>query len=101
MNLARIRQAKGLSQRDLADMIGMDAATVQRAEKMHPSAKLATYHKCADALGVPLEALFGETLSEDEAAALLLYRRTPPDRRHLLVDLFRMAQGSGEGSPAG
>ena len=51
MNLAKIRTSRGLSQKALGEMIGMDAATIQRAETMHSSAKLTTYVACADALG--------------------------------------------------
>ena len=94
MNLARIRQSRKLSQRDLADMIGMDPATVQRAETEHPSAKLATYKLCAEALGVPLAALFSDQLTDDEIQALQMYRAVPAERRHVLRDLFLMAQGS-------
>ena len=74
-------------------MIGMDASTVQRAETMHPSAKLETYKLCAAALKVPLEAIFcGGALSDDEELALALYRRMPAERRSMLVDLFRLAE---------
>ena len=93
MHLARLRNARGLSQRDLADMIGMDAATVQRAETMHPSAKLATYKLCAAALKVPLEAIFcAGALSDEEELALALYRRIPEGRRSSLLELFRLAE---------
>ena len=49
MNLAAIRHMRGLSQRALGEMIGKDAAAINRAESMHRSATLLTYQKCADA----------------------------------------------------
>lgn len=59
MLLAQIRKARGLSQSDLADMVGVNQSTIQRAETMHASAKMETYERCAAALSVPLAALFG------------------------------------------
>lgn len=86
MNLTKIRKQRDLSQRALADMIGMDAATVNRAEKMHPSAKLATYTACAEALGVTLADLFSDEMPPPERALIEAYRALSPEgRRHVLA----------------
>src|SRR5574343_1788270 len=58
MNLRRIREARGLKQEHLAEMIGVNTSTISRAESMHPSAKLETYQKCAEALNLKLSDLF-------------------------------------------
>lgn len=101
MNLARIRKARGLSQRDLADMVGLDQATIQRAEAMHSSAKLETYQKCADALGVTLEDLFvaDREVDRDAAEEVLVqkFRQVPKERRpnvFALLDLVRQPDPS-------
>lgn len=60
MNLTGIRRERGLTQRALGELIGIDAATINRAEKMDQTAKLATYIRCADALGVTLADLFAD-----------------------------------------
>lgn len=90
MNLRRIREAKKLSQRDLADLVGVDQATIQRAEKMASSAKLTTYKACADALGVPLVAIFTESL--EEAALLSAFQRSDGEGRRLILALANEAK---------
>lgn len=93
MNLARIRKAKGLTQYDLADLIGMNQAQVVRAEKMDPSAKLATYQKCADALGVTLADLFSDSPEPVEAMLLEAFRRIPESDRSRVVAMLEIAAG--------
>ena len=92
MNLASIRNARGLSQRDLAEMIDMDQATIQRAEKAHPSAKLATYQLCADALGVTLADIFSDERTLLEVRLIDAYRKIPEKKRDrvlAILDLVR------------
>jgi len=92
MNLARIRKLRGLSQRTLADMIGVDPATVHRAEVMHDSAKLSTYQACADALGVALGDLFSDDLAPVEREFLRLFRSIPPEKHDALRSALALAQ---------
>lgn len=90
MRLAEIRAAKGLSQEELAELIGKHQSTVQRAEALHPSAKVATYQECADALGVTLADVFADDRSAAEGALLERLKGRPAwvlDRMHGLVDL--------------
>lgn len=91
MRLAEIRTRKGLTQRALAEMIGMDAATVNRAESMAPSAKLETYRKCADALGVTLEEIFGHEREAIEDRLVEAFRQIDPWRREELLGLIELA----------
>lgn len=95
MNLARIRRDRGLSQAALGEMIGMDAATVNRAEKMHPSAKLATYQLCADALGVTLADIFAEDRTALETALLKAFRQVPESRHDELLAMIRLVRAEG------
>jgi transcriptional regulator with XRE-family HTH domain len=95
MNLARIRKAKRLSQRDLADMVGLDQATIQRAETMHSSAKLETYQKCADALGVNLADLFAGDRDGAEAILLSAFRQLPPEKRPGLLAILDIVRQPG------
>lgn len=92
MNLTTLRKAKGLSQRALAEMIGMDASTVNRAEKMDPTAKLATYLLCAEALGVTLADIFGEDRSALEMELVKAFRRVPPQKHSDLLAMIRLVQ---------
>ncbi len=92
MNLAKIRNSRKLSQRALGEMVGMDAATIQRAEVMHPTAKLATYKKCAEALGVTLPDLFVEDQTPVEAELLRIFRSIPEDRHDEILAIIRLVE---------
>lgn len=81
MNLRTIREARGLSQRDLAELVGVDQATIQRAETMHSTARLATIAACAKALGVTLADIFADDRSGLEAALVKAFRRVPVEKR--------------------
>lgn len=93
MNLTKIRKARGLSQKALGEMIDMDAATVNRAEKMAPSAKLATYIACADALGVTLEDIFGPDLTPFEKRMIAGFRAMPEAKRQRVAELLDLVTG--------
>ena len=88
MNLKRVRQDRGLSQRQLADLVGVTQPTIQRAEAMHPSAKLETYISCAAALGVPLADLFCDVAPAMEEELLRHFRQVPADRKRQTLDLM-------------
>lgn len=90
MNLANIRKAKGLNQADLADMIGVNQSTVQRAEQCHPSAKLATYKQVARVLDVTLCDIFSDDRTALEIALLQRLRKASPSslaRFEMLLDV--------------
>lgn len=92
MHLKRLRELRGLNQDDLADMIGLTKSTVSRAESMHHTAKLATYRKCAEALGVSLADLFCDDLSPVERELLAVFRSTPASQRHVFAALIAQAK---------
>lgn len=99
MNLARIRAAKGLSQRDLADMVDVNQSTIQRAEKMHPSAKLETYQKCAEVLGCDLSDIFSDDRAPVEAALLAAFRRIPAARQGQVLAILDLVRGEDGSQP--
>lgn len=92
MNLATYRKAKKLSQQALAEMVGVDQSTIQRAEKMHASARLETYVKCAEALGVTLSDLFSDERSAEEALLVIAFRSSDASRRKMLHALATEAE---------
>lgn len=98
MNLARIRKAKGLSLVDLGEMIGKDASTIHRAEKMDKTAKLETYQLCANALGVTLQAIFCDDLKPIERELVAAFRAFPEDQRGGFVGLIEMAKARARSS---
>lgn len=93
MNLARIRKARNLTQRDLAEMVGLDQSQIQRAEAMKPTAKLQTYIKCAEALDVTLGDIFADGGSIMDRELLNLFRRIPEARRQEALDLLKVVEG--------
>lgn len=94
MNLARIRELRGLTQRDLAEMIGMNAATVQRAEVGASSAKLETYKKCAAALNVTLSDIFCDDMEPIERELIAVFRQIPESNHGHLLGLLKLAQSN-------
>jgi transcriptional regulator with XRE-family HTH domain len=91
MHLARFRQLKNLSLVDLGEMVGLDASTVHRAEKMQKSAKLSTYIACAEALGVTLADIFAEDMTPTERAVLEAFRRLPEEQHARVLGLLELA----------
>lgn len=79
MNLARLRELRGWSQADLAEMIGASQATISRAESGHPTAKLDTYRKCAEVLNTTLAEIFADDRSVVEAQLVRRFRALPPE----------------------
>lgn len=77
MKLTEIRKSRGITQAQLAEMVGVDQSTIQRAEKMHASAKLETYVLCAGALGVTLDQIFNDERTTEEALVLRGFREMP------------------------
>lgn len=99
MNLARIRSARGLSQRDLADMLGVNQSTIQRAEKMHPSAKLDTYQRCAELLECELSDIFSDERAPVELALLSAFRKIPEAKQAEVLAILDMVRGVAAPQP--
>jgi len=90
-NLSHFRELRGLSQRELADMLGVSQPTIQRAEAEAPSAKLGTYKKCATILGITLADIFCDR-SALEGQIVDLFRNIPDHKHPRLIDLLEIAQ---------
>ena len=58
-NMARIRTEKGLSQAQVAEMVGANQATISKIEKGIGNPTLSMINRIAKALGVHPSALFG------------------------------------------
>ena len=83
-NLAYYRELRGLSQRDLAEMIGVSQPTIQRAEREDTSAKLGTYTACAKVLGVTLAQIFDDR-SEIERIVAAKLRDVDPAKLEAML----------------
>lgn len=90
-NLYRYRELKGLSQRELAEMLNVSQPTIQRAEAEDPTAKLGTYKKCAELLGVTLADIFSDR-DATEDRLLAVFRRIPHHKHEQLMHILEVAQ---------
>ena len=92
-NLAYFRDLKGLSQRELAEVLGVSQPTIQRAETEASSAKLGTYKECAQYLGITLSDIFSDR-SPAEAALISQFRRVPQDRQDRIFQILDIVEAS-------
>ncbi len=100
MGMKDIREARGLTHRDLADMIGMAQSTVTRAENHAKTSKLATYVKIAAALDVSLSDLFADSKTATELALLSAFRRVPESRQEQWVQILQAAEARDQSESA-
>ena len=70
-SVKRIRNERGLSQRELAKRAGLNTVTLVRLEKGVGSPQVDTLEKLAEALGVPIVAFFDEEPADPKAQAPL------------------------------
>lgn len=98
-NLSRFRELHGLSQRDLAEMANVSQPTIQRAEAEDPTAKLGTYKRCADILGVTLADIFSDR-NAMESRLLEVFRGIPESRHDQLMSILEQAQAQALGDEA-
>jgi transcriptional regulator with XRE-family HTH domain len=99
MGMKEIRESRGLTHADIADMIGMNQSTVTRAENHASSAKLATFIKIAKALDVHLTDLFADSRTPTEQALLEAFRKLPPTRHQEWVQIVRLAEARDRQEP--
>lgn len=90
-NLARYRELSGLSQRDLADLLEVSQPTIQRAEAEAASAKLGTYKRCAEKLGITLGQIFSDQ-SELEDRLVEIFRQIPADKHDQVLGILELAK---------
>lgn len=97
MRAAAIRKAKGLSQAELADLVGVEQPTISRFERGADNVTLRLARQVADALGVSVADLFSDERSAAEQMLLEAFRSLPADRQKGWLDL---AQAFRAGPPA-
>lgn len=78
--LARLRKARGLTQRELSAMAGVTQPQICRFEKgRHAPAGMAVARRLAAALGVSLDALWGDANTPGSLPQLLPQQRPARD----------------------
>lgn len=87
MRAAEIRKAKGLSQADLAHLVGVEQPTISRFERGSDNVTLGLVRRIADALEVPLPDLFADDRAAAEQALLQAFRQLSPERQRGWMDM--------------
>lgn len=95
-NIKSLRKALGLTQAALAEMVGVKQPHIVRIEKGDLGVTLKVYADIADALRVPLHALFLDDLSQIEAGLIRGFRALPPDRQKGWADALSLAEGHAD-----
>lgn len=88
-HIKRIREAKGLSQKEVITSIGMGAAQYSRIERGKTDPSISTVDKIAKALGVTLSELFTE---EQDLKDVSTYDKTLMERVSLIDSLNKEEQ---------
>lgn len=91
-NIGRIRKARKLRQEDLAEMVGVKQPHISRIEKGDEGPPLSLFRQIANALDVPLAALFSDERSTAEQALLDAFTALPPARRQGWLEMARLVQ---------
>lgn len=87
MNLEKIRQSRGLTQEDLADMSGLKQSTISKIERGYDGVTLRALYKIAEALDVELAELIGNQRLKAEDAIIQAFRSLPEDRQQGWLDM--------------
>lgn len=97
-NIAAIRKQRGLSQTDLAEMVGVEQPTISKLERGNDGVTLRTVFAIADALRVPVADLFADR-SDAERAIIDAYRSLPEQRRRGWQDMARTVVADQDEDP--
>lgn len=95
-NIAQIRKVRGLRQNDLAEMVGVTQPHISRIEKGDEGPPLSLFRTIADALNVPLAALFSDERAEAEQMLIDAFRKLPSGRREGWLEMARLIQSEAK-----
>lgn len=87
MSLKSLRRARGLNQKELAEMAGVEQSTISKIERGFDGVTLRVLKQLADALRADVTELISEDRSQAEQALLEAFRALPPDRQQGWLDL--------------
>lgn len=101
MNLRTIREARGLTQKQLGEASGVDQSTVQRIEALSASVTLGKVFKVAEYLAITLPEIFADERSALETLLVRHWRSLPETEQARWAEHLRLAAGDppGGGSP--
>ena len=94
MRAAQIRKSRGLSQAELALLVGVEQPTISRFEKGSGAITLRLIKQVAAALDVTVSDLFQDDRNEAEQTLIDAFRQLPRDRQLGWLDLAQTLQAS-------
>ena len=84
-SLRRFRKERGLTQKQVAEAIGIREAVYQRYDQGRAMPSVAVVMKIADAFDVPMDYLVGR--NDEESRLLNAYRKLDDDHRRMLMNM--------------
>ena len=93
-NIADLRRIRGLTQTELADLVGVSQPHISRVEKGDEGPSLSVFRKIAKALDVELSDLFSEGRSASEKLILEVFRELPPERQQGWIEMAKVVLSS-------
>ncbi len=91
-NIEMLRQLRGWTQTDLAEVVGTKQPTIARIERGDVGVTLRKLVGIADALEVPLHMLFMDDLASAEVELVRIFRTLPKDRQKGWRDMAALAK---------
>ena len=85
--VSRLRKEKGLTQAQLADLVGVSQAHISRLERGDDSASLKLIYDIASALNVQPSSLFEER-DDKEALLLEIFRNSTPEAQKTVLQMM-------------
>lgn len=98
-NIAHYRKLRGMSQGDLAQMVGVSQPHISRAEKGDDGPPLRLFREIAEALGVSLADLFSDR--QDQTTLMLAdsFRRSDDRHRKLILAMVQQVEAVSQADP--
>lgn len=99
-NIAHYRKIRGMSQEDLAQMVGVSQPHISRMEKGDDGPPLRLFREIAAALGVSLADLFSEKM--DRSALMLheAYQRSDDRHKKLILAMVKQVEAASQADQA-
>lgn len=95
-NIARIRQARGLNQTQLAELVGVAQPHISRIENGYEKPPLLLFRLIADKLHVSLADIVADERTAAELALIDAFRALPAGRQQGWLDMARLVQDQAE-----
>ena len=90
-NVMTLRKLRGLSQTQLAELVGTSQPHISRIERGDDGITLGMFRDVATALGVSVADLFADDRAESERVVLEAFRQLSDERQQGWIDMAKAA----------